>query len=35
MTLLLDTHTILWMTEDVPSLGRAAKTELRRRTRRR
>ena len=25
MTLLLDTHTILWMTEQVPKLGRAAR----------
>lgn len=25
MTLLLDTHTILWMTEQVPELGRAAR----------
>jgi PIN domain nuclease of toxin-antitoxin system len=25
MTLLLDTHTILWLTEDLPRLGRAAK----------
>jgi PIN domain nuclease of toxin-antitoxin system len=25
MTLLLDTHTVLWMTEDVPRLGRAAR----------
>ena len=25
MTLLLDTHTVLWMTEDVASLGRAAR----------
>src|SRR5262245_21885797 len=25
MTLLLDTHTVLWMTEDLPSLGKAAR----------
>jgi len=25
MTLLLDTHTVLWMTEDLPSLGRTAR----------
>jgi PIN domain nuclease of toxin-antitoxin system len=25
MTLLLDTHTVLWMTEDLPNLGRAAR----------
>jgi PIN domain nuclease of toxin-antitoxin system len=25
MTLLLDTHTVLWMTEDLPRLGRAAR----------
>ena len=25
MTLLLDTHTILWMTEQIPKLGRAAR----------
>ena len=25
MTLLLDTHTVLWMTEQVPSLGKAAR----------
>ena len=25
MTLLLDTHTVLWMTADVPRLGRAAR----------
>ena len=25
MTLLLDTHTILWVTEDVPRLGKAAR----------
>lgn len=25
MTLLLDTHTILWLTEDLPRLGRAAR----------
>ena len=25
MTLLLDTHTVLWMSEDLPSLGKAAR----------
>lgn len=25
MTLLLDTHTVLWMTEDLPSLGKVAR----------
>ena len=25
MTLLLDTHAVLWMTEDLPSLGKAAR----------
>jgi PIN domain nuclease of toxin-antitoxin system len=26
MTLLLDTHTVLWMTEDLPNLGRRARS---------